>query len=128
RCAAEVDSRSRATRSRSARPTLRPAACSCCTRTRAKRAGGDVSGRLSFLRAFAKAELLHLELQALARNLEKSRRVRDVAVRLLEGAAHELALETAHRHLHVLLETALGREGCIEIRTLGRRWGREKRS
>ena len=36
--------------------------------------------------------------------------MRDVAVRLRERAAHELALEAAHRDLHVLLQAAFAGE------------------
>src|SRR4051812_12229519 len=58
-------------------------------------------------RPLAEPELLHLELQTLAGDLEETRRVRDVAVRLPERPAHEVALEAAHCDLHVLLEAAL---------------------
>src|SRR5688500_796588 len=53
---------------------------------------------------FAQAQLLHLELQALARDLEEPRRVGDVALRLMERAHDELALQPAHRRLDLLLE------------------------
>src|SRR5271165_6170829 len=59
----------------------------------------------------AQAELLHLELQALARDLQQARRMGHVAAGLLQRAAHELALEPAHGHLDVLLEPALAGEG-----------------
>jgi len=41
----------------------------------------------------SQAELFHLCLQALARDLQPARRVRDVALGLVQGAQDELALE-----------------------------------
>src|SRR5690606_20440412 len=77
--------------------------------------------------ALAEAELLHIELEALARDLEEARGVRDVAVRLLERAADEIALEAAHRDLHVLLEAALGGERA-EVDRRGIARGRRDRA
>src|SRR6185436_6162469 len=58
------------------------------------------------LRRLAQAELLHLGLQALARDLELACGLGDVAARLVEGALDELALDALGLGAHGLLERA----------------------
>src|SRR6186997_1251683 len=48
---------------------------------------------LAALVLFTERKLLHLELQALARNLEQTRRVGDIAVGLFECLLDQIALE-----------------------------------
>ena len=66
--------------------------------------GASVRTRLAPGLLLAKAELLHLDLEALARDLEQARRVGDVAAGLLERAADELALERSVSARTMLLE------------------------
>ena len=54
----------------------------------------------------AQAELLHLRLEALARDLELAGGLGDVAARLVEGALDELALDPLGLGAHGLLERA----------------------
>src|SRR5258708_35082175 len=79
-----------------------------------------------FAGPLAQPELLHFELKSLARNLEKPRRVGDVAGGLLKGATHELSLEPTHGHLDVLLEPALAGQRSLQV-GLRRRDARESR-
>src|SRR5882672_10407767 len=59
---------------------------------------------LAALALLTEAELFHLQLQALARNLEQARSVRHVPAGLLERPHDQLALEPAHGRLDLLLQ------------------------
>src|SRR5580698_7834200 len=77
--------------------------------------------------SLAKPELLHLELEPLARDLEEPRRVGHVAGGLLQSAADELLLEPAHGDLHVLLEASFPGERGVQV-CLGKRHVRDHRN
>src|SRR5262245_26199509 len=64
--------------------------------------GQATRSRLAALVFLTERKLLHLELQALARDLEQARRVGDVAVGLFERLLDQVAFEAAHRGLDLL--------------------------
>ncbi len=72
------------------------------------RRGGIQTARLHGL-FLAQAELLHLRLEALARDLELARRLGDVAARLVERPLDELALDPLGLGADRLLERLGGR-------------------
>src|SRR6185369_939457 len=83
--------------------------CASKRRERARRRSAPPasppSPHVSPLVSLAQAQLLHLELEALPRDLEQPSGVRDIAPRLIQRADDELAFEAAHRRLHLLFET-----------------------
>jgi hypothetical protein len=66
-------------------------------------------------RAFAQIQFLHFQLKPLARDFEQPCRVRYVAAGLRKSTAYKIALEAAHRDLHVLLEPAVAAESGMQI-------------
>src|SRR5260221_5050095 len=80
-----------ASASSSLAPRLQHAASSAVAATAATSAQSISVGLLT--RPLAQPELLHLQLKSLARNLEQTRRVGDIAVRLMKGATHQLLFE-----------------------------------
>ena len=61
--------------------------------------------QIGALLAFPKSELLHLELQALTRDLEQPSRVGDVARCLVQCSLDQFSLESRHCGFDSLLET-----------------------
>src|SRR5262245_40289748 len=67
----------------------------------------------SVLAGLAEAELLHLRLEALPRDLEEPRGVRDVPARLLERPHDQLLLDLRRRLADELLQADLAARGRL---------------